>query len=89
MCSQEELEPMWNDEGEGALMPARFEGGGSYDFADSGAAAETFGAGGAQQVVNYYFPVEVIVEGGAGDDLRESIQRQIFAHLTNALERMT
>jgi hypothetical protein len=79
---------MWNDEGAGAFMPATFEGDGSNDFADSGAAG-TFGADGAQQVVNYYFPVEVIVEGSAGDDLRENIQRQIFAHLTNALERMT
>jgi hypothetical protein len=77
---------MWNEEGEGTTAHAAFDGGEFFDVAAP--AFETPESGGAQ-VVNYYFPVEIVFEGGAGDDLHEKIQRQIFAHLTNALERMT
>jgi hypothetical protein len=42
-----------------------------------------------QGVVNYYFPVEVIVVGGLTEAEHKSIEAQIWENFGDALERMT
>jgi hypothetical protein len=77
---------MQRDEEAMFARPA-FYAGGMDDVAGPGVAVETPGAHG-QQVVNYFFPVEVIIEGSLSGEERGRIEEMIFASLTDALERM-
>ena len=42
-----------------------------------------------QGVVNYYFPVEIVIVGGLPEEERASIEARIWESLGDALERMT
>ena len=42
-----------------------------------------------QGVVNYYFPVEIVIVGTLPEEERESIEAQIWENLNDALERIT
>jgi hypothetical protein len=77
---------MQREEDAGAIARPAFYTGGD-DFADADVAVETSGAPG-QQVVNYFFPVEIIIEGSLSGDERGRLEEMIFTSLTNALERM-
>jgi hypothetical protein len=83
---------MWDDDGAAAMMETT-----ETDFHSVGFDGEpAMGAGvkvetietGERQVVNYFFPVEVIVEGKLAEGQLERIEQRIFASLTNALERI-
>jgi hypothetical protein len=41
-----------------------------------------------QQVINYYFPVEIVVVGNLPEEEREAIEAQIWEKLNDALDRM-
>ncbi len=41
-----------------------------------------------QQVINYYFPVEIVVVGKLPEEEREAIEAQIWEKLNDALDRM-
>ncbi len=41
-----------------------------------------------QQVINYYFPVEIILVGNLPEEEREAIEAQIWEKLNDALDRM-
>lgn len=43
----------------------------------------------AQGVVNYYFPIEVVIVGGLPEEEHAAIEARIWESLGNALERMT
>jgi len=40
-----------------------------------------------EQVINYYFPVEIVIVGSLSEEEREAIERRIWEKLTDALER--
>ena len=42
-----------------------------------------------QEVVNYYFPVEVVIVGSLPEEERASIEAHIWERLGDAFERMT
>jgi hypothetical protein len=42
-----------------------------------------------QAVVNYYFPVEIVIVGSLPEEERAAIEARIFEHLGEALERMS
>lgn len=42
-----------------------------------------------RKVVNYHFPVEVVLVGSLPDEEREQIATQIWERLTNVLAQMT
>ncbi len=43
----------------------------------------------AQGVINYYFPVEVVVIGGFPEEEKAAFEAQIWENLSTALERST
>lgn len=42
-----------------------------------------------QSVVNYYFPVEIVIVGSLPEEEREAIEAQIWEHLSDALDRIS
>ena len=52
---------------------------------DSEAVIEPAGTGG-ERVVNYYFPVEIVIAGSLPEEEREAIQQEIWNSLSEALE---
>lgn len=42
----------------------------------------------AQSVVNYYFPVEIVIVGSLPEEERAAIEMRIWENLSDALERM-
>ena len=42
-----------------------------------------------QGVVNYYFPVEVVIVGSLPEEEKAAIEARIWENLGDALERMT
>ena len=42
----------------------------------------------SQNVVNYYFPVEIVIVGSLPEEEREAIEMRIWEKLSDALERM-
>lgn len=68
----------------------------AYDFDDEGgrddedyseAALEPL-APDSQTVVNYYFPVEVVLVGSLPEEERDEIETRVWEKLRGALERM-
>ena len=43
----------------------------------------------SQEVVNYYFPVEVVIVGGLPEEEHAAIEARIWESLGDALERIT
>ena len=43
----------------------------------------------SQGVVNYYFPVEIVIVGSLPEEEREALETRIWESLGDALERMT
>ncbi len=43
---------------------------------------------GDQRVINYYFPVEIVIVGSLPEEERELIERRIWERLAGALGRM-
>ena len=41
-----------------------------------------------QGVINYYFPVEIVIVGSLPEEEREAIEMRIWEKLSDALERM-
>lgn len=42
----------------------------------------------SQAVVNYYFPVEIVIAGSLPEEERAAIETRIWENLSDALERM-
>ena len=43
----------------------------------------------ADTVVNYYFPVEVVVVGGLSDEERDGLEAHLWERLSRALDRLS
>jgi hypothetical protein len=56
-------------------------------FADSEAIRES-AIGAEPTVVNYYFPVEIVIVGGLCEGTHQAIQARIWEKLSDALERL-
>lgn len=41
-----------------------------------------------QRVINYYFPVEIVIVGSLPEEEKEAIENQIWGKLSDALDRM-
>jgi hypothetical protein len=50
------------------------------------APAEQLDSASGSQIVNYYFPVEIVLVGGLSDDERRRIETDIWTHLSDALD---
>jgi hypothetical protein len=44
---------------------------------------------GAQTVINYYFPVEIVIVGGLPEEEHRAIQARLWEKLGDALDRVT
>lgn len=90
-----------DDDGESATIPGFLTGGrvketgialvheGEYILPAPGSEAEIEpAAASAGTVVNYYFPVEVVVVGALSDDDRAELEASIWGGLSDALDRI-
>lgn len=90
-----------NSESDGINIPAYQTGGyvretgialvheGEYIVPAPGSEAEIEPADlGDRNVINYYFPVEIVIVGSLPEEEREAIEAQIWEHLSDALDRM-
>jgi hypothetical protein len=55
------------------------------DAHDSGVAVERAGTG-EQQVVNYFFPVEVVIVGNLSDSVMDEMETRLWEKLGKALD---
>jgi hypothetical protein len=62
---------------------------GEYIMPAAGSEAEIEPVAMDNQVINYYFPVEIVVVGTLPEEEREAIEARIWEHLSDALDRLT
>jgi hypothetical protein len=78
--------PVYAGDDSAAAYDFRDEGG--WDDADYAEAALEPLAPDSQTVVNYYFPVEVVLVGSLPEEERDEIETRVWEKLRGALERM-
>jgi hypothetical protein len=61
---------------------------GEYIMPASGSEAEIEPVAMDNQVINYYFPVEIVVVGTLPEEEREAIEARIWENLSDALDRL-
>jgi hypothetical protein len=61
---------------------------GEYIMPASGSEAEIESVAMDNQVINYYFPVEIVVVGTLPEEEREAIETRIWENLSDALDRL-
>lgn len=60
---------------------------GEYIMPASGSEADIEPVAMDNQVINYYFPVEIVIVGNLSEEEREAIETRVWEHLSDALER--
>lgn len=72
----------------GAGLPGPHDAGEIMGPPDLDAAAEP-ATGAASDVINYYFPVEIVIVGSLPEEERAALEARIWENLGDALDRMT
>ena len=62
---------------------------GEYIMPASGSEADIEPVAMDNQVINYYFPVEIVIVGSLPEEEREAIEDRVWEHLSDALERIS
>jgi hypothetical protein len=62
---------------------------GEYIIPAAGSEAKIDAVSQGNQVINYYFPVEIVIVGSLPQEEREAMEASIWEQLSNALERLT
>jgi hypothetical protein len=60
----------------------------AYQTGAVGSEAEIESVAMDNQVINYYFPVEIVVVGTLPEEEREAIEARIWENLSDALDRL-